>query len=150
MYFLTIAGVINVILNLVFVIKFRMDVAGVATATVIAQVISAALVVICLMRESGPLRLDLRRLHIDRDILLKIIRIGLPAKLADLVVSSLFDTLGKVSRSKAPCNAAYFYNRVNYGTYEEHTRKEYQQHNGGDDTGDNKDHHPDLTVHAPH
>ena len=87
MYYLTIAGVINVILNLVFVISLKMDVAGVATATVISQVISAVLVVICLMRESGPLRLDLRRLHIDRDILLKIIRIGLPASFQGMLFS---------------------------------------------------------------
>ena len=87
MYYLTIAGVINVILNLVFVINLKMDVAGVATATVISQVISAVLVVICLMRESGPLRLDLRRLHIDRDILLKIIRIGLPASFQGMLFS---------------------------------------------------------------
>ena len=87
MYYLTIAGVINVILNLVFVISFKMDVAGVATATVISQVISAVLVVICLMRESGSLRLDLRLLRIDRDILFKIIRIGLPASLQGMLFS---------------------------------------------------------------
>ena len=87
MYYLTIAGVINVILNLVFVISLKMDVAGVATATVISQVISAVLVVICLMRESGSLRLDPRRLHIDKDILLKIIRIGLPASFQGMLFS---------------------------------------------------------------
>lgn len=87
MYYLTIAGVINVILNLVFVISLKMDVAGVATATVISQVISAVLVVICLMRESGSLRLDPGRLHIDKDILLKIIRIGLPASFQGMLFS---------------------------------------------------------------
>ncbi len=87
MYFLTIAGVINVILNLVFVISLKMDVAGVATATVISQVISAVLVVICMMRESGSLRLDIRHLRIDRDILVKIIRIGLPASFQGMLFS---------------------------------------------------------------
>ena len=87
MYFLTIAGVINVILNLVFVISLKMDVAGVATATVISQVISATLVVVCLMRESGSLRLDIRSLHIDKDILIKIIRIGLPASFQGMLFS---------------------------------------------------------------
>ena len=47
--------------NLVFVIYFHMDVAGVALATVISQCISAALVVRCLMKETGPLRLDFRQ-----------------------------------------------------------------------------------------
>ena len=55
MYYLLAAGVVNVILNLFFVISLHMDVAGVATATVISQVISAYLVVRCLMKESGPL-----------------------------------------------------------------------------------------------
>ena len=87
MYFLTIAGVINVILNLVFVISLKMDVAGVATATVISQVISAVLVVICMMRESGSLRLDIRNLRIDADILIKIIRIGLPASFQGMLFS---------------------------------------------------------------
>ena len=87
MYYLTIAGVINVILNLVFVISFKMDVAGVATATIISQIISAILVVACLMREHGALRLDIRLLRIDRDILLKIIRIGLPASFQGMLFS---------------------------------------------------------------
>ncbi len=87
MYYLTAAGVINVILNLIFVISFRMDVAGVATATVIAQIISAGLVVSCLMRERGALRLDLRMLSIDRSILAKIIRIGLPASFQGMLFS---------------------------------------------------------------
>ena len=87
MYYLSAAGVINVILNLIFVISFKMDVAGVATATVISQVISAALVVACLMRERGALRLDLRMLSIDRAILVKIIRIGLPASFQGMLFS---------------------------------------------------------------
>ena len=87
MYYLSAAGVINVILNLIFVISFKMDVAGVAAATVISQVISAALVVACLMRERGALRLDLRMLSIDRAILVKIIRIGLPASFQGMLFS---------------------------------------------------------------
>ena len=58
LYFLTAAGIVNVIFNLIFVIIFKMDVAGVALATVISQVISAALIVICLMRESGYIKLN--------------------------------------------------------------------------------------------
>ena len=55
LYFLTFAGVVNVLLNLLLVIGLRMDVAGVALATIIAQYISAFLVVRCMMREQGPL-----------------------------------------------------------------------------------------------
>ena len=87
MYYLTFAGVINVILNLFFVISLKMDVAGVATATVISQVISAGLVVRCLMGEEKALRLDLRLLAIDRHILAKIIRIGVPASLQGMLFS---------------------------------------------------------------
>ena len=87
MYYLTFAGVVNVILNLYFVISLHMDVAGVATATVISQVISAALVVRCLMKESGALRLDLKKLSIDGKILGKIARIGLPASFQGMLFS---------------------------------------------------------------
>ena len=60
LYFLLIAGVINVVLNLFFVIVLHMGVAGVATATVISQCVSAVLVVLCLMRSEGVYRLNLK------------------------------------------------------------------------------------------
>ena len=87
MYYLTFAGVINVILNLFFVITLRMDVAGVALATVISQVISAALVTRCLFMESGALKLELKKLAIDGYILARIIRIGLPASFQGMLFS---------------------------------------------------------------
>lgn len=87
MYYLTFAGIVNVILNLYFVISLKMDVAGVATATVISQVISAALVVRCLMRETGPLKLEFSKLSIDRRILAKIARIGIPASFQGMLFS---------------------------------------------------------------
>ena len=87
MIYLTIAGVVNVILNLFFVIVLRMDVAGVATATVVSQVISAALVIRCLMGESGALRLTVRKLSIDHDTMVRIIRIGFPAGLQGMLFS---------------------------------------------------------------
>lgn len=87
MYYLTAAGIVNVILNLLFVISFHMDVAGVAIATVISQIISAFLVVRCLMRESGSIRLDLKNLSIDRATLFRIIRIGLPASFQSMLFS---------------------------------------------------------------
>jgi Na+-driven multidrug efflux pump len=77
--FLTFAGVINVVLNFVFVIFFHMNVAGVALATTIAQGISAALVVIALMRRTDECRLYLKKMRIHKAQLAKMLRIGLPS-----------------------------------------------------------------------
>lgn len=88
LYYLTIAGVINVILNLLFVIVFRMDVAGVATATVISQCISAFLIVRCMISEqAGEIRVELSKLHIYPDKFMRILRIGLPASFQGILFS---------------------------------------------------------------
>ncbi len=87
MYYLIISGVINVVLNLIFVIALHMDVAGVGLATVISQVVSAVLVVRCLMRERGPVHLDLRALRIDWGVMRQILRIGLPAGVQGMLFS---------------------------------------------------------------
>lgn len=87
LYFLTFAGIVNVVLNLFFVIALNMDVAGVALATVISQCISAGLVVRCLMKSEGCLKLHLKKLRIRRLLLIKIMRIGLPAGLQGAVFS---------------------------------------------------------------
>ena len=79
LYFLLAAGVVNVVLNLFFVIKLQMDVAGVALATVISQCISAALVIRCLMKETGPLKLELKKLKIYPMKLKQIMQVGIPA-----------------------------------------------------------------------
>lgn len=81
LFYLTIAGVVNVFLNLLLVIRFRMNVAGVAIATVASQAVSAVLVVICLMRSHGTVHLELRDLRIHRRELIEIARVGLPAGL---------------------------------------------------------------------
>ena len=88
LYFLTVAGVINACLNLVFVIQFHMDVAGVALATVISQCISAVLVLRCLIRSEGALHLDLRRLRIDRRKFQMILQVGLPAGVQGAIFAS--------------------------------------------------------------
>lgn len=79
MLILILAGVLNVCLNLFLVIVCRMDVAGVAIATVASQCLSAVLVVLCLIRTDGPLHLDLKRLHLDPAIVKDIAKIGIPA-----------------------------------------------------------------------
>ncbi len=87
LYYLTIAGLVNVLLNLLFVIVFKMGVAGVSLATVISQVISMVLVMICLMHSEGSIRLDLRQLRIHKDKALQILRVGLPAGLQSCMFS---------------------------------------------------------------
>ena len=101
LYYLSFAGVVNVVLNMIFVIVFHMDVAGVALATVISQIISAVLVLKCLMKEEGAVRLEKQYLGIDRYILVKIIQIGLPAgiqgslfSLSNVVIQSSVNTFG--------------------------------------------------------
>lgn len=84
--YLTIAGVVNVILNVIFVTLFDMNVAGVALATTVSQGISAVLVVIALMRRDDCCRLVLTKMKFYVPQLVKIIRIGLPAG----IQSSLF------------------------------------------------------------
>ena len=87
LFCLAVAGVINVVLNLVFVIGFSMSVAGVALATIISQTVSALLVTGMLVREEGALRLDLRRLAFHAGTLKQILLIGLPAGLQSTVFS---------------------------------------------------------------
>ena len=102
--FLTIAGVINVILNLIFVILIQMDVAGVALATVISQCISAILVVMTLIKGSDGMKLELSKLNIHKDMFIKILQIGLPAgfqgtlfSLSNVVIQSSINTCGEIT-----------------------------------------------------
>ncbi len=103
LYYLSAAGVLNVVLNIIFVVVFRLDVVGVALATVITQVLSAALIVRCLMRETGAIKLVLKNLRIDRRKLGQIISIGLPAgiqgtlfSLSNVVIQSSINLFGDV------------------------------------------------------
>lgn len=81
LYFLIFSAIVNTILDLVFVIAFEMGVAGVALATIVAQFLSAVLILIVLSRTSGPYRLFWNHLKIDRTILGSIIKIGLPSSI---------------------------------------------------------------------
>ena len=103
LYFLSFAGVINVVLNLIFVILFHMSVAGVALATIISQAISAVLVVHCLVSMEGPTHLNLRKLRLDMDLFMEIVRIGLPAgiqssmfSLSNVVIQSSVNSFGSI------------------------------------------------------
>lgn len=87
LYYLTISGLANVVFNLISVIVFGMGAAGVALATVISQVISAALIVSCLCFSHGPIHLRPREIRIKKDRLLEIARVGLPAGIQSTVFS---------------------------------------------------------------
>ena len=87
LYCLTVAGVVNVLLNLLLVIVFRMSVAGVAIATVVSNMVSATLILSFLAREDAPFRLNLRRLALQKEYVLGIVRIGAPAGLQGMVFS---------------------------------------------------------------
>lgn len=103
LYYLVISGIINVILNIIFVVAFKLDVVGVGIATVITQFLSAALIVRCLLKESGGIRLVPQKLGVDRTKLGQIIRIGLPAgiqgtlfSLSNVVIQSSINLFGEV------------------------------------------------------
>ena len=104
LYYLLIAGVVNVVLNLIFVITFSMGVAGVATATVVSQAISAALVVRCLIRTDSAYRLELQGIRIVPDKLLKMVQIGVPAgmqgalfSISNVLIQSSVNSFGSVA-----------------------------------------------------
>ena len=87
LYYLSAAGVVNVVLNLVFVLVFSMGVAGVALATTVSQIISAGLVLRCLMNTQEDYRLDLKSLRIVKSKLFAMARVGIPAGLQGAVFS---------------------------------------------------------------
>lgn len=104
--YLSMAGVLNVVLNLVFVTQFHMNVAGVALATAIAQAVSAVLVVMALMRRTDACRLSLKDLRIHKVQLAKILRIGLPAgiqsslfSISNVMIQSSINSFGDVVMS---------------------------------------------------
>ena len=86
-YFLVVAAILNSALDIVFVVFFKMGVAGVAWATILAQGISAVLVVIALIRSDDSTRLELKKLRIHWDVLRKIFRVGIPAALQLAITS---------------------------------------------------------------
>ncbi|MCR4794775.1 MAG: MATE family efflux transporter [Ruminococcus sp.] len=106
LYFLTAAGVLNVILNLIFVIAFRMDVAGVALATTVSQVVSAALIIRALMKRDDACKLELKKIHIYGRQLKRILQIGFPAgiqsslfAISNVIIQSSINSFGSVVTS---------------------------------------------------
>lgn len=87
LYFLGIAGIVNVILNLILVIVFHLGVAGVAIATTVSQYISATLVVLSLMESEYPLKLKPKELKFHEHIVIDMLKVGLPAGLQSVIFS---------------------------------------------------------------
>lgn len=103
MYFLTISGVFNVICNLIFVIVFKMGVAGVAIATSISQYIAAALIVASLLKADGYMKLFIDKIRISKDKALGMMKIGLPAgfqgalfSISNILIQSGINSFGSV------------------------------------------------------
>ena len=114
LYYLAIAGVLNVILNLFFVIVLHMAAAGVATATAIAQYVSAGLILIHLLRRKDECRVSLKDIRFHRHAAISILMLGIPAGIQNAIfaIANLFVQTGvnsfdtvMVSGSTAATNA---------------------------------------------
>lgn len=98
---LTLSGILNVLLNLFFVIVLKMSVNGVATATVLANVVSAGILYIKLVKSDKYIKVEFKKLRIDGKVFAKIMQIGLPAGIqsavfavANIVIQGAINSLG--------------------------------------------------------
>lgn len=87
MYYLILSGIVNVVLNLVLVICFKLGVAGVAIATVISNILSASLVIIYLYRREDEFQFRPEKMRIDKEDLKKVLIIGIPAGIQGAIFS---------------------------------------------------------------
>lgn len=87
LYYLIVAGIVNVILNVFLVTVFHLGVAGVAIATVISQAVSCALIMLCLIHETGSIKLYINKIKLAPDKCINIMKIGLPAGLQGCIFS---------------------------------------------------------------
>lgn len=117
LYILTVAGVINVILNLIFVICFNLDVAGVAWATVISQCFAAIMVIVIMCKDDDEFNLNLKKLSINNHIFTKIVKIGVPAgfqgimfSFSNVIIQSSVNSFGAtlIAGNSAACNLEGF------------------------------------------
>jgi len=87
LYYLTFSGFFNVVLNVIFTAVLKMDVVGVALATVISQTVSAVLVVRCFLKTDSLYKLEINKLKIHKDKAIEIIRVGVPSGISTIVFS---------------------------------------------------------------
>lgn len=123
LYYLLFAGVINVVLNLFFVIVAGIGVAGVALATIISQFISAGLVIRCLINEESAYKLNLRSIRLYRDKVMRILRVGLPAgfqgavfSISNVLIQSSVNSFGSIAvagNTAAQNLEGFVYNAMN-------------------------------------
>lgn len=123
MLYLLAAGIVNVGLNLFFVIVLNMSVAGVALATIISQGISAFLIVRCLCMSEGPYKLYIKKLKINPGLLWKMLSIGLPAGVQGILFSvsnviiqssvNTFDTIAVAGNTAASNIEGFVYMAMN-------------------------------------
>ena len=116
-------GVVNILLNLMFVLVFGMGVEGVAIATIVSQFISAVLVIIHMTKLDDECRLDFKKLGIDFSVLKQLVRVGLPAgiqgslfSVSNMMLQTGYNSLGAVvvNANVAAMNVdGYIYNILN-------------------------------------
>ena len=87
LYYLCITSVLNILLDLLFVIAFRMGVAGAALATILSQAFSAVLVIATLMRDRDIYTLDLKKIRIDAKMMKRILNMGIPSGIQSAIIS---------------------------------------------------------------
>lgn len=104
MKYLSLAGLINVVLNVVFVTLLHMDVAGVALATIISQAVSAVLILRALMKRTDACRLKLKELGIHRKPLVRMLALGVPTgvqsslfSISNVIIQSSINSFGSVT-----------------------------------------------------
>lgn len=102
LYILFLSGIVNIVLNLILVISVKLGVSGVAIATVVSQYISAALIVVCLLRTDSVIKIHLKELRIHKSELLEIVKIGVPAgiqnsmfSIANVIIQSSVNAFGE-------------------------------------------------------
>ena len=127
LYYLTTAGVSNLLMNLLFVIVFHMGVAGVALATVLSQALALGLTLNCLLRTDRVIRLDVRALSIDKATFKELLRVGLPAGLqstlfsiSNVLIQSSVNSFGStvMAANSAAANIESFAYCVNNAMYQ--------------------------------
>ena len=116
-------GIVNIILNLIFVLVFKMGVEGVAIATIVSQFISAVLVIIHMTKLNDECRLDFKKLGFDISVLKQLTKVGLPAgiqgslfSVSNMILQTGYNSLGPVivNANVAAMNVdGYIYNILN-------------------------------------
>lgn len=123
LFALTVAGALNALLNLFFVVVLKMDVAGVGLASSISSYVSAIIVVVVLMADPGIVRFDIKHMYIDKEALIDIVKVGIPAgiqstvfSLSNVVIQSSVNEFGSIvmaGNGAASSIANFVYNAMN-------------------------------------